>query len=173
MSTPDPSPSPAVGIRPLPAGVLTLTVTKFRAIGAITQLEAKLSDWNGFHMPGGQPLPAPTPTLTIDGASFTVSSRYPVRLTFNLPDPQYLLIGIAWESTSGDHSVGAETFPSVLVRRGATLPEPYAAPVAGGSCMTITDNANLPGTFEYVVLIQETATGEIGILDPGSTNQPP
>lgn len=157
---------------PLPTGALTITVTKFRSLGAITPLEATLSGWTGFKMPGGAPLPEPAPTLTLEGNNLTVSSEYPVQLVFNLTDPRYLLIGVAWDANEGTNDVGKRTFPKVVTRRNVTIPIPYQPPVVGGSSIAMVDNAQDQGSYEYALIIQEVESGEIGVLDPGMDNKP-
>ena len=154
-----------------PTGVLTVTVTQFRSLGAITELQATLSDWTGFQTPGNVPMPQPAPTLTITDDNVTISSQYPIRLIYNLPDPRYLLVGIAWKADVSN-SVGEKTFPDVLVRRDCNVPSPYKPDLPGGSCLTVTDNAQDPGNYDYVLLIQEVSTGEIGFYDPGMDNHP-
>lgn len=168
-------PNPTTGQNPdknvTPTGVLTVTVTQFRSLGAITELQATLSGWTGFHTPGNVPMPQPPPTLTMTGDNVTISSEYPVRLIYNLPDSRYLLVGIAWKADV-TNSVGEVTFPDVLVRRNCNVPDPYKPDVPGGSCLTVTDNAQDPGNYNYVLLIQEVSTGEIGFYDPGMDNRP-
>jgi len=154
-----------------PTGVLTVTVTQFRSLGAITELQATLTDWTGFQVPPNVPMPQPPPTLTMDGDNVTICSQYPVRLIFNLPDPRYLLVGVAWKADV-TNSVGEKTFPDVLVKRDCNVPSPYKPDLPGGSCLTISDNANDPGNYDYVLLIQEVSTGEIGFYDPGMDNNP-
>ncbi|HVU22658.1 MAG TPA: hypothetical protein VHE13_00940 [Opitutus sp.] len=154
-----------------PTGVLTITVTQFRSLGAITALQATLSDWTGFHMPANLPMPQPPPTLDLKSDNVVICSDYPVRLIYNLPDPRYLLVGIAWKADVSP-SVGERTFPDVVVLRNCNVPTPYEPHVTGGSCLTVTDNAQEPGNYQYVVLIQEVSTGEIGFYDPGMDNNP-
>jgi hypothetical protein len=154
-----------------PTGVLTVTVTQFRSLGAITELQATLTGWTGFHTPPGVPMPQPPPTLTMTGDNVTICSEYPVRLIYNQPDPRYILVGIAWKANVSN-SVGEVTFPEVLVRRNCNIPDPYKPDAPGGSCLIIADNAQDPGNYDYVLLIQEVSTGEIGFYDPGITNRP-
>lgn len=154
-----------------PTGVLKVTVTQFRSLGAITQLEATLSNWSGFKTPPGVPMPQPPPTLTLTDDNVVICSEYPVRLIFNLPDPRYLIVGIAWKADLTP-SVGEKTFPQVLVRRGCNVPSPFKPDVPGGSCLVMADNAEDPGNYNYVLLIQEVSTGEIGMYDPGMDNKP-
>jgi len=155
----------------LPAGVLTVTVTQFRSLGAITPLQATVSDWTGFKMPAGIPMPQPAPTLTLTEGSIVVCSQYPVRLIFNMPDSNYVLTGIAWEEVV-PNAVGEKAFPDIYVQRGSNIPVPYGPEVVGGSSLTVTDNAQEPGNYNYVLLIQDAITGEIGVLDPGMDNHP-
>ena len=156
---------------PLPTGALTVTVTQFRSLGAITPLQAKIGGWTGFEMPGKMPMPQPEPTLTLTDDNVTITSQYPIRLIFNMPDPRYVFSGVAWEAVVVNH-VGENTFPDVLLLRTGCMPEPYGHLVPAGSCLIITDNAQEPGNYNYVLLIQDVETGEIGMLDPGMDNHP-
>lgn len=165
------SPESTPGYTPLPTGMLTVTVNQFRSLGALTELQATLSGWTGFHMRPGVPMPEPEPTLVLDGNNVTISSDGPVRLIFNLPDPRYVLIGAAWQADVRDNCVGEKTFPSVLVERDSSA-QPWWQPVnSPGSFLTVTDNAQNPGHYEYVLLIQDVSTGEIGMFDPSMENE--
>lgn len=165
--------APAVAVSSdLPAGVLSLEVVQFRSLGSILPLQASITGWTGFKTPPDVPMPEPAPTLALKGNDIVVSSKYPVKLIFNLPDKRYLLVGAAWES-SGEDSVGEQTFPAVAIERGANTPEPYQPSVPGGSSVTITNFAQIKGAFEYALQIQDTSTADIGLFDPGMTNDPP
>ena len=155
----------------LPTGMLTVTVTQFRSLGALTELQATLSDWSGFHTRPGVPMPEPPPTLTLTDNNVTISSTGPIRLIFNLPDPRYVLLGVAWQADVRDNCVGEKTFPTVFIERDSSA-QPWWQPVnSPGSFLTVTDNAQNPGHYEYVLLIQDVSTGEIGMFDPGMDNE--
>lgn len=166
-------PTPKVVTSPdnIPTGALTVTVEQFRSLGALSPLVASLGGWTGFKMPNDEPLPEPPPTLEIDGDNIKIKSEYPVRLIYNLPDARYVLVGAAWEELL-PNTVGKTAFPDVLMRRNVTMPVPYGPPLIGGSCLTVKDNAQTPGAYHYVLIIQDANTAEIGIYDPPIENEP-
>ncbi|WP_438480970.1 hypothetical protein [Oleiharenicola lentus] len=155
----------------LPTGMLTVTVTQFRSLGALTELQATLSDWTGFYTAPGVPMPQPPPTLTLSDNDVAISSTGPIRLIFNLPDPRYVLLGVAWQADVRQNNVGEKTFPSVFIERDACVDASFKSGLSSGTFLTITDNAQNPGYYEYVLLIQDVSTGEIGMFDPGMDNE--
>lgn len=83
-----------------------------------------------------------------------------VLLTYQLPNPAYTLIGIAFRPTPTPKGtdVGRQEFRTVNIQR-----DPF------GSQMTVTDASlrALSGIdFNYVILVQEVASGNIGLIDP-------
>ncbi len=105
--------------------------------------------------------PTPTPaTFSGDGQSITITvpPAYPgsVQLTYQLPDPRYTLLGIAYKaSTAGS---GRAEFPQVILQRDVT-----------GSQMIVTDdclNAYNQVVFDYVILVQDVASSNMGLIDP-------
>jgi hypothetical protein len=113
------------------------------------------------------PPPHPdTPVFSGDGQSITITvpKGYlgSVQLVYQLPDPKYVLLGAAFKSPNG--GVGRLEFRSIAVNR-----DPY------GSQMLVTDACaeecnNVE--FTYVILIQEVATGNIGLIDPDIDTDP-
>lgn len=107
--------------------------------------------------PPPQPL---TPVFSGDGESITITvpKGYPgsVQLTYQLPSPKYLLLGLAFKAENG--SVGELEFRTVTINRDSF-----------GSQLTVTDsclNTFNDVTYAYVILVQEVATGNIGLIDP-------
>ena len=110
-------------------------------------------------------LPAPQPVFTGDGETIivTVPNKYAgtVEITYQLPDPRYVLLGLAFKGANG--GVGRVEFRSVSIKR-----DVY------GSQMTVADACldRYNGVeFTYVILVQEVATGNIGLIDPGIENE--
>jgi len=102
-----------------------------------------------------------TPIFSGDGTSLkvTVPKGYDgaVVITYQLPSPDYVMVGIAYEPNQG--GVGRHEFRSVGISRDDF-----------GSQMAVTDSClpeymNVP--YDYVILVQEVATGNIGAIDPG------
>jgi hypothetical protein len=78
-----------------------------------------------------------------------------------LSDPRYVLLGAAFKNPNG--GVGQEEFRDVGIER-----DPY------GSEMVITDACihecnNV--TYDYVILVQEVSTANIGLIDPDVETQ--
>ena len=80
-----------------------------------------------------------------------------VVLKFTLDVPLYTLLGLAFVPSSDD-GVGINEFPSIALSRSE-----------GTSLLTVTDDYTKSDddiTFDYLILIQHTATGNIGAIDP-------
>ena len=80
-----------------------------------------------------------------------------VVLKFTLDVPLYTLLGLAFVPSSDD-GVGINEFPSIALSRSE-----------GTSLLTVTDdytNSDDDITFDYLILIQHTTTGNIGAIDP-------
>ena len=111
------------------------------------------------------PQPPAKPVFSGDGESIvvTVPSGYlgAVQLTYQLPDPKYVLLGLAFDGPNG--GVGRLEFRSVAINR-----DVY------GSQLTVTDacmNVCVGIDYTYVILVQEVASGNIGLIDPGIENE--
>lgn len=80
-----------------------------------------------------------------------------VNITYQLPDPRYVLLGFAFDTPKGGDA-GCIQFPGIEIERDPT----------GGDatviCSCDPDFYNVD--FDYVILIQEVATGNIGLIDP-------
>jgi hypothetical protein len=80
-----------------------------------------------------------------------------VVLKFTLNVPLYTLLGLAFVPSSDD-GVGINEFPSIALSRSE-----------GTSLLTVTDDYTKSDddiTFDYLILIQHTTTGNIGAIDP-------
>jgi hypothetical protein len=91
-----------------------------------------------------------------------------VQVTFQLPDPSYVLIGVAMKPTltKDGMCVGRQQFRSIAINRDLS-----------GSQMTVTD-ACLPDflnvNFKYVLLVEcctGANAGKIGVIDPEIDNE--
>jgi len=111
--------------------------------------------------PGPEPAsPIFTTKTKKSGQSIVINvpNAYPgrVQLIYQLPDPRYVLLGLAFRGPNG--GVGRVEFRDVALIR-----DPF------GSQMTVTDSCdpNFDNVdFQYVILVQEVATGNIGLIDP-------
>lgn len=111
---------------------------------------------------------APTGVFSGDGETIVVSLpkgyEGSVQLTFQLPNPSYVLLGVAFfpTPTPKGMSVGQREFRTVVINRDPS-----------GSQMTVTDSClkALGGiNFEYVILVQDVASGGVGLIDPDIEN---
>ena len=132
----------------IPTATLQITINAFNPIGGIYPINATLALTAGdpgiFSLQNGE-------TLMI-----TLPSQQTVQLTYQLPDPRYVLLGLALGNAKG--SAGRTEFPTITLNRDPNC-----------SQMFVTDSA-LPKfsgvNFTYVILVQEVATGAIGLIDP-------
>lgn len=107
------------------------------------------------------PPPQPVePVFSGDGESITITIpkgyQGSVQLIYQLPNPQYMLLGAAFKSD--DTSVGQIEFPTIAISR-----DPYGSEmVVTNSCAHSSDGR----VYEYVILIQEVSSANIGLIDP-------
>jgi hypothetical protein len=105
---------------------------------------------------------APTGVFSTKGSCICITVPYgyqgSVQLIYQLPDPRYVLLGAMFGGPNGGKGAGRLEFRSVSLQRDLT-----------GSQMIVTD-ACLPefqgDQFQYVILVQEVASGNLGIIDP-------
>jgi hypothetical protein len=140
----------------MPTGTFTITINKFRPLGGAFPVSATMA-----------PAPDNPKSITIHGENISILGLDPVKLIFNLPNPAldqgFVLLGVAFAANAPAVTVGLHTFPTVSISR---LPD--------SSTMTIKDqpqNLGSPQRYDYVILVQSVATGEIGIIDPDIENQ--
>jgi hypothetical protein len=106
------------------------------------------------------------PGISLQGETIVVAvpPNQTVNLTFQVPDPAYVLLGIAFNPGQAGASQGRDEFPLVTIQREANKNQ-----------MTVRDESlalfyNVD--FAYVILIQQVATGLIGVIDPDIINEP-
>lgn len=107
-----------------------------------------------------QPSGQKVPVFTGDGESITVTvpKDYTgsVQLTYQLFDSRYVLLGLAFETPGED--AGLTEFSTLAINRDTT-----------SSQIVVTDDCipEMTGVhYGYVILVQEAATGAIGLIDP-------
>ena len=138
---------------PTPTATLAVSINAFYPIGAIYPISYQLAlvsgNPNAFTFANGK--------LTI-----TVPVGTEVQINYQLNDPRYVLLGIAFNPNGP--GAGRQEFPEVVLNRSTN-----------GSSMSVTDEslASYQGVdYTYVILVQEVATGFIGIIDPDIENDP-
>lgn len=138
---------------PLYAATVNLAVMVFNPIGSPFPIQAQIDP----------PVPIPpTPNNIFSGDGDTIVVTLPngvsgsVQLNYTLSDPKYVLLGIAFAPALG--GVGRTEFPSIQIAR-----------TIKGSSMSVTDTCQTDFNeinFNYIILVQEVATGSIGVIDP-------
>jgi hypothetical protein len=136
---------------------INVTVNQFRPLGGVFPISAVLE------------LDEPAPGITVsDDGSIVVKSDEPMTIVFHLTSPDYVFTGAAFSTKSKRTDVGALEFPVVTINR-----SPNGTP--SGNCLSIVDAnepQNLGKRYNYVLLVQNAATAEIGMIDPGMVNEP-
>ncbi|MDP2138774.1 MAG: hypothetical protein Q8J74_13070 [Candidatus Didemnitutus sp.] len=111
-------------------------------------------------------LAAPVSGFSLHGETLTVSTAAGVATTlvFQLPDPGYVLLGVAFNPDLAGTPKGRQEFPLVAISRALPM-----------SQLTLTD-AGLGlfngQAFNYVIIIQQISSGAIGLIDPVIINEP-
>jgi hypothetical protein len=133
----------------------------------ITLAQIQFQPWSsGNYSTARFALVQEVPGVSLQGETIvvTVPPDQPVNLTFQVPDPAYVLLGIAFNPGQRGASLGRQEFPLVTIQRTAASNE-----------MTVTDKSmalfyNVD--FAYVILVQQVGTGLIGVIDPDIINEP-
>lgn len=148
----------------LPTAEFTIAITTFRPLGGVFPISARLALTPGT---------TPEFPVIIDGTNITIEppTGVPVELVFNLAQPAYVLLGMAFSTNTAFGSVGQTTFPDINIRH---VTNDEGVPVA---CkMTVIDNSRITTvqqqSFNYIILVQDVASSEIGIIDPRIVNKP-
>ncbi len=155
-----------------PCAVIDLAITQFRSLGSITPLEAEVANDPVFLLPDGSQATGSSIAVDKKDGSIHVLSDCPVRLIFNIVGQPYVLVGVAWATSEIPRGTGTSTFPEVLMLRDKYIPVPFADAQLGGSSLTIIDIATDPGFYDYLLMIQDDDTSEVGFFDPGMDNDP-
>ncbi len=131
----------------IPTATLKITINAFNPIGSVYPINASLT------LTSGDPSIF---SLTGDSLLITLPSQQPVQLIYQLPDPRYVLLGLAFTNPKG--GVGRTQFPSIIVNRDAASSQMVVNDAAVEKCNGID--------FTYVILVQDALTGAIGLIDP-------
>jgi hypothetical protein len=134
--------------------LLNITIAAFYPIGAIYPLGYTLA------LTGGDPGKF---SFANNKLTVRVAAGTPVQIQYQLNDPAYVLVGIAFKPV-GAPGAGRLEFPVVTATRTPT------------SSTLVVQDANLANyqgiDFSYVIVVQQVATGFIGIIDPDIENDP-
>lgn len=131
---------------------LAVTITQFRALGGVFPISANYK------------VISASPDVKILGGNIIVKGDDPANLIFKLTDRNYVFVGATFDAPAAGPDVGTSEFPTVVIDR-----------TPAGNTLTITD-ANVPENlgkaYSYVLLVQNTQTAEIGLIDPNIINEP-
>ena len=133
---------------------INVTIGAFYPIGAIYPLGYTLA------LAGGDPTVF---SFQNNKLTIRVPVGTPVQIQYQLNDPAYVLIGIAFKPC-GSAGAGRLEFPVVTATRN---------PLSSTLVVQDASLASYQGTdFSYVIVVQQVATGFIGIIDPDIENDP-
>jgi hypothetical protein len=137
-------------------GVFHIKINQFRPLGGVMPINATIS------MPLGH-----DPVFKVRGNNIFITlpegDTSDVELVFRLFSNDYLLIGITFTDPEG--GVGKDEFPMVVLEPDIEDPNDDAY-----RKMTVRDAHEARDKnifYSYVILVQDTKTGEVGIIDPG------
>jgi hypothetical protein len=135
--------------------IINVTITQFRPLGGV------------FPISNIMALDAPSPGVKVRDGNIVVRSDKPVTLIFKLTSDDYIFSGVAFSTNDAVVDVGALEFPTITINRSATKKLP-------ANCLAVVDAnnpANRGKAYNYVLLVQNAATAEIGLIDPAMLNE--
>ena len=134
----------------IPTATLKVTIDQFRPIGGVFPTSATIK------------LASPVPGISVVNGDIICKTCKPINLLYEIDSADYIFIGAAFDANTLDIDVGTDAFPLVTINRDAGSKTP-----ANTLCVL---NANLledrNKNYSYVLMVQATTTGEIGIIDP-------
>lgn len=135
-----------------PNATVNVAIQQFRPLGGIFPITAT------FALDPS----TPQPPFELRGKSIIVHTMAPTSITFQLNDPNYVLLGVAFEADgTATPSSGRGQFPQITIQRSQ-----------GGSSLQVQDQGTTQNPYSYLLLVQQVATGEIGLIDPSIENEP-
>jgi hypothetical protein len=134
-----------------PNATVNVSIQQFRPLGGIFPITATF-----------QLDPSTPPVFELSGKSIIVRTMTPTSITFQLADSNYVLLGVAFEADgTATPSSGRAQFPQITIQR-----------TQKGSSLQVQDQGTTPTPYSYLLLVQQIATGEIGVIDPSIENEP-
>jgi hypothetical protein len=134
---------------------IRIHLNKFRPLGSVVACSASMELADSGE--GAVSLSGKNLILKRPGAN----EEAEVDLAFFLDATNYVLLGITFSRTDGA-DVGQTEFPKVLIET-----------VSPDRKMTVCDMRQTVANYDYAILVQEVATGLVGLIDPEieNTNQ--
>jgi hypothetical protein len=153
--------------------IFEIDVLKFRPIGSLTTTTIKMTLVGAAPIAGEEGVGLPSGVFLIGNymirtKPFKNNADDPtpaMQVKFRVKTPGYLLQGIAFSNRTNpdpSNNLGQKNFTEISI-----------APENGSRVLTVT-NARAIGarqSYDYLILIQEVATGGIGIIDPEWENE--
>lgn len=175
------SPHASDSLSDLSTVIIDVNMLRFRCVGGVFPSIATFAfapgtplvnqnnpDLAYFTLPSG--LPDTSAQIDISNNSLTIWANNPVTFSFRLKDWNHIFLGVSWDSLN--NSVGRETFPEVNIVQSLSTDEPVV-PISTLTVKDVPDgNGNPNMLFRYLLLVQNAASGEIGLIDPSIKNKP-
>lgn len=144
--------------------VLDLTIHRFRPLGGVVPISASLKLVSGDRK-----------VFRTDGKSITIylwkgDAGDTIELNFRFRQRRYIPLGIAFSSVSGEY-YGQLEFNRIEIE---TVTHPRL-PRLGFRQLRVRDLHDPRRNrvqYDYVILVQDTQTGEVGLIDPDISNDP-
>lgn len=131
---------------------LSVNIQQFRPLGGVFPISALFS------------IVTASPGVQVQGGNIVITSNQPATLVFQLVTPGFVFVGATFDSSNAGTDVGSTEFPSIRIDR-----------TSAGNSLTVTDSniaQDVNKAYDYVLLVQNSATGEIGIIDPAIITEP-
>lgn len=130
---------------------LSVTITQFRTLGGVFPTSATYAV-----------ISAP-PNVKIIGGNILIKASQPVTVIFKLSNAAFVFVGATFAAPGQPGDVGITEFPAIAIDR-----------TPAGNSLAITDlnrPENLNKPYNYVLFLQNIATGDIGMIDPIMVNE--
>lgn len=137
--------------------IFHIEVIKFRPLGSVMTTTIKMNRIDET----AEPTIKTEGDYVIEVGLSDASDSSEVLLQFVMDSTKHLLLGIAFSNKefAGPNNVGQEEFPRVDIDT-----------VDQHRVMTVTNKRSTKASYDYIILLQEVATGQIGIIDPEVRN---